>query len=95
MDIGNFFGKLVGNIERTVLDPSTLITDNVYKIEHSLAKASNDMSKTIGNNLKEISGSNDRGLKGVMNSTINNINPMVMMVGGIAAVAILIVVVKV
>ena len=91
----DFFGKLFNNVERTILDPSTLITDNVYKLEHSLAAASKDMSKTIGDNLKEISGSDSRGLKGVMNSTINNVNPMVLGLAGIAAVAVLIIVVKV
>lgn len=95
MDPGNFFNSLIGNVERTILDPSTLVTDNLKKINHSLADASKEITSAIGENLQNISGSDKKGVRGFLDATINNINPMMMMVAGLGAAAVLIIALKV
>jgi len=95
MDIGNFFNSLVGNVERTILDPSTIITDNVTKLNSSFAANSKLMTTAIGDNLQNIAGSKEKGLAGLLNSTVNNINPMFLAVAGIGAAGFLILMLKI
>lgn len=95
----DFGGLLLEKLERTILHPETIITDPISDISHQFIQDSNDISKGISQNLQNITGSEDKkGLNALsdsfgnlMDNSINNINPVVMVGGimGISAVLIL------
>lgn len=93
---GSFGDFLLGKIQHTIEDPLSLILDPINKGSRSVVE-------NISGNIGIIAGSQDkRGLAALTQSagslidnTFNNISPGILLLGGIGAVAILVIALKV